>query len=459
MTTLKNPGFYDAPKNGKLLPTLEEREEAKRLIQSDPLLRDQAFRQQYVEESSRGGIHTLKWADPPLVVTLSKLREPSNGGLTADFDVKGRRDTVNEKGETIMKPFTYFTRINLKSGPTRATTAKDIAKIAQGFIGGEDTWRYVIERTCNYVRSSFNEGEPGVQLIDSKASETTEYRLWPFFQERQHSIVYGEGDSGKSFFGVLAGFLIATGREHLRMKPDKGNVCFLDYESDEATTKKRLSMVAAGFGEGIPPFFYYMKMKRPLEDDVDRVNAYLMENSIDFVIIDSAARAVLEAETSGPVNQYFNALSGLEATTLTIAHVSKTGKESEPFGSTFWYNDARATYRALATQAGSTLTMALRNYKANNGPRLPDKAYEFTFQQNMVTVDYGDLDGIPGIDENAPMHRRIETYLLNNGGTVTAKDLAESFDVSPNYMRTILTRPPLKDKMVKLEDGKWALKA
>ena len=449
MTTLKNPDFYAAPKDGKPRPTRDEKEKAEQIIQSDPLLRDEAFRKQAVEENSRGGIFELKWESPPLVVTLSKLREPSNGGLTADFDVKGKPHGI---------PFTYFTRINLKSGPTRASTAKDVAKTAKGFVGTEDTWRYVVERAANYVRKKFNEGQPGIELIDSMASETTEYRLWPFFQERQHSIIYGEGDSGKSFFGVLAGFLIATGREHLGMKPDKGNVCYLDYESDEATTKKRLSMVAAGFGEGIPPFFHYVKMTRPLEDDVDRVNAYLMENSIDFVIIDSAARAVLEPETSSPVNQYFNTLDGLEATTLTIAHVSKTGKEKEPFGSIFWYNGARAIYRALATQADSTLTLALRNWKANNGPKLRDKAYEFTFQQNMVTVDYGDLDGIPGIDDNAPMHRRIETHLLNNGAT-TAKDLAETLGISLNYAWAILTRPPLKEKIVKLEDGKLGLKA
>ena len=128
-----------------------------------------------------------------------------------------------------------------------------MTKTAQGYIGGEDTWRYVIERTCNYVRQKFNEGEAGVQLVDSKASETTAYRLWPYLQERQPTILYGPGDSGKSYFGVLAGFLIATGRDHLGMKPTRGNVCYLDYETDEATTRQRLSMVAAGFGEPYPP--------------------------------------------------------------------------------------------------------------------------------------------------------------------------------------------------------------
>ena len=56
-------------------------------------------------------------------------------------------------------------------------------------------------------------------------------------------MLYGPGDTGKSFFGVLAGYLIATGREHLGMKPQQGNVCYLDYETDEATTKNRLNMI------------------------------------------------------------------------------------------------------------------------------------------------------------------------------------------------------------------------
>ena len=268
---------------------------------------------------------------------MSKVREQSNGDLRADFDVKGIPRLGKDKDSKAPPLFKYFTRINLKSGQTRASTARDIAKTAQGYIGDDEAWRYVIENVCNYVRDSFNKGEEGVELVYSTASETTEYRLWPYLQERQPSILYGPGDSGKSFFAVLAGYLIATGREHLGMKPQQGNVCFLDYETNEATIKQRLHMVAAGFGEESPNGFHYMHMRRSLEDDFDRVNAYLMKYSINLVIVDSAARAVFEPEASGPVNQYFNALSGLEATTLTVAHVSKTGKESEPFGST-WFN-------------------------------------------------------------------------------------------------------------------------
>ena len=454
--------WLDPSTDTKLLPGVEERDSTKQRAAPSPESKDADFRLQAVDEKSRGGVHTLEWkeGESRLTVTASKLREQSNGDLRADIDMKGQHwKKVDGQKESIMIPFTYFTRINLKSAPTRATTAKDIALIAPlGYVGGSETWRYVIERTCSYVRRAFNEGEDGVELIHSKASETTEYRLWPYLQERQPTILYGPGGSGKSWFGVLLGYLIATGREHLGMKPVKGSVCYLDYEVDADATKKRLSMMAAGFGERIPPDFHYMHILRPLEDDFDRVSAYLMKHKIKFVVIDSAARAVLEAEASGPVNQYFNALSGLEATTLTIAHVSKTGKESEPFGSVFWHNGARATFRALGTEAGPTLTMALRNYKANNGPRLPDKAYEFAFQQNMVSVDYGDLDAIPGIDENAPMHRRIETHLLNNGAA-TIKDLAETFDVSGNYIRAVLTKQPLKDKVVKLPDGAWGLKA
>ena len=37
---------------------------------------------------SRGGVHTLQWKDAgPLKVTVSKLREQSNGDLRADFDL------------------------------------------------------------------------------------------------------------------------------------------------------------------------------------------------------------------------------------------------------------------------------------------------------------------------------------------------------------------------------------
>ena len=340
---------------------------------------------------------------------------------------------------------------------TKASTSKDLERVSPAQLGVEVAlWRYVIEHVSNHVRTEFNKGEAGVQLIDSKATETTEFRLWPYLLEGQPTILYGLGDSGKSFFGVLAGYLVATGREHLGMKPQQGNVAYLDYEGDEGTIKKRLRMVAAGFGEEIPPFFHYMAMRRPMEDDFDRVNTYLMEHSIDFVIVDSAARAVFEAEQSGPVNQYFNTLAGLEATTLTIAHVSKGGKESEPFGSTFWHNNARATFRAMAEQSGPTLTMGLRHYKKNNTPRVSERAFQLTFEDDKVVVSKGDMDAIPGTEENAPMHRRVVTYLSNNGGPVTANDLAQTLDSSRGYITTVLNRE-LKGQAVHLPDGRWGL--
>ena len=404
-----------------------------------------------VTKDSRGGVHTVEWELHGLKVTVSKLREQSNGGLLADFDLK-----LQPLG-AMTGVFDYFSRFNLKSGQTKASTAKDLSRVAPPTAeAGETVWRYVIEYATDYVRTAFNEGEAGIQLIDSKASEDTEFRLWPYFQEGQPSIVYGLGDSGKSFFAVLVGFLVATGREHLGMKPQQGNVCYLDYEGDEGTIKNRLRMVAAGFGETTPPFFHYMQMRRPLEDDFDRISAYLMEHSIHFVIIDSAARAVFEAEASGPVNQYFNTLTGLEATTLTIAHVSKTGKESEPFGSFFWHNNARATFRALAQESGSTLTMGLRNYKSNNAPRVSERAFLFTFDEAKVVVSNGDMNAIPGTEDGAPMHRRIVTYLSNNGGPMTANEIALSLQSSPSYIRTVLTRE-LKGKVQGLPGGRWGL--
>ena len=415
------------------------------------------------EENSRGGVHTVEWKAHFLKVTVSKLREQSNGGLLADFDLMLQsvwlRDKEDPKEGEWSPEFKYFTRFNLKSGPTKASTAKDLASLAPAHFEAEvEVWRHVIEQVCNYVRTSFNKGEEGVELVDSQASETTTYRLWPYLQERQSTVLFGLGDTGKSFLALLFGYLIATGREHLGLKPEQGNVCYLDYETDEATTKKRLSMIAAGFGVDVPPFFHYMHMRRPLEDAFDRVSTYLLKHNIDFVVIDSAARAVLEPENSGPVNQYFNALAGLEATTLTIAHVSKTGKESEPFGSFFWYNDPRAVIRAFGKQSDSMLSLALRNCEANNGPRLSDRAYDFTFQGASVNVTTGDTDALPELDVNPAMHKRIETYLANNGGPVSASHLAKTLDASPGYIRTVLGRE-LKNKVVSLPDGTWALKA
>ena len=70
-------------------------------------------------------------------------------------------------------PFKYFTRFNFKSGQTKASTARDIARVAEGKVVAEvDVWRYVIDRVCDYVREAFNKGEEGIELVDSKPEST-----------------------------------------------------------------------------------------------------------------------------------------------------------------------------------------------------------------------------------------------------------------------------------------------
>ena len=146
---------------------------------------------------SRGGIHTVTWKDAGLKVTVSKLREQSNGDLRADFDLTCQLLPPEP-------PFKYFSRFNFKSGQTKASTAKDLARVSEGRIfAGEAVWRYIVERVCDEARVAFNKGEQGVELVDSKASTTTNFRLWPFLQEKQPTVLFGPGDSGKSFFGVL----------------------------------------------------------------------------------------------------------------------------------------------------------------------------------------------------------------------------------------------------------------
>ena len=126
------------------------------------------------DEDSRGGVHTIEWKEHGLKVTVSKLREQSNGDLRADFDL------TCQPAVGMPDWFKYFTRFNLKSGQTKASTSRDLERVAPAQLGAEvAVWRYIIERVCNYVRVAFNEGEAGIQLIDSKASETTEFRLWP----------------------------------------------------------------------------------------------------------------------------------------------------------------------------------------------------------------------------------------------------------------------------------------
>ncbi len=306
-------------------------------------------------------------------------------------------------------------------------------------IVGPD-WNSVLEYTCVMVLQKHREGMPVIKLADHAIPEGLVHRLFPYLQERQPSLFFGEGDTGKSYLALLMGILVTTGIPMLGMMGEPGNVLYLDYETDEDTLWERVNMISAGLNVPIPEGIYYRQMHQLFASDFQQINQLVVDNKIALVIVDSAAPAVGEPESSEPTTAYFRALRSLRTSTLTIAHVSKGGKENEPFGSIFWRNLPRANFRVNAVHepGANQFVIGLKHTKSNNGKRLKDKAYQIDFQDGMVIFSEANILDIPDLAEGLSHGQRISAALQR--GAQSVQELAETLDIPDATIRTTLNR-------------------
>ena len=377
--------------------------------------------------TNTAGIYQLNFFDEKLSVTVDRITESSKHETSGEITRKSR--IPGESGHI------HQARLNLTSSSTR----KAMAKSLEERIAGLD-WSGILEFVCVMVLTKHREGTPAIKLADHAMPEVLVHRLFPYLQERQATLFFGEGDTGKSWLAIWMAVLVSTGMSMLGVEAEPGPVLYLDYETDEDTLWERVNMISAGLGIAIPDGIYYRQMHQLLAADFQQINKLVVDNNISLVVVDSAAPAVGEPESSAPTTEYFRALRSLRTSTLTIAHVSKGGKENEPFGSIFWRNLPRANFRVNASHepGASEFVIGLKHTKSNNGRRLKDRAYQITFSEGAVTFDHATITDIPDLAKGLSHGQRISAALQK--GAQSVKELAETLDLPGGTVRTTLNR-------------------
>ena len=318
-----------------------------------------------------GGIYELDFEDIYIRAKVSRLAESSRHEITGEVEINNR-----------MPPnpgLLHRARLNMTSTQARNTLANTLKKRLDDNDFPADQ---LLEFLCFRVLDMHRAGQPPIKLADHPVSDGLRYRIYPFLQEKQNTLIFGEGANGKSWLGILWATLIANGQSMLGMEVEPGNALFLDYETDEDTIHDRVQLITAGLNIPIPEGLYYRRMDELVASDIMAINEMVMDLDIHMIVVDSTAYAVGEPEQSAPTNAYFKALDSLRCTTLTIAHVSKTGNERDPFGSTFWRNKPRANFRIKsdAEPGARSFTLGLKHTKTNNGITFPDKAFRLSFE-------------------------------------------------------------------------------
>ena len=335
---------------------------------------------------------------------------------------------------------------NFLSSTTRRQLVSHLMEIAPvGWVG-------MMEQLCYVIVEQHRTGQPAINIAQHKPPETLGMRVSPLIQERQATLFFGDGDSLKSFFATYLSVLVAHGKPANGLAPEPGKVLFLDYETDVDTFWDRVNMIAAGLEIKPPDGIYYRQMVEALTDELSRVNTVVMEEGISFVVVDSAAPAVLEPNSPEAATSFFRALRSLQVTSLTIAHQTKGSRGDYPFGSTFWRNLPRSNFHIKADRSEENVTIGLRHTKSNNGQRMNNLAFTFSFTPGIVIVRKADPGKHEVLARDLPAKARILAMLSK---PMTVAEIAEDTGIPTDTVKKTLGRGAL-DNVFHQEGHLWA---
>ena len=278
-------------------------------------------------------------------------------------------------------------------------------------------WKATINEACERIEKMYYEGEPPLNLYEQLSPDSEAVWRVPGLLAENINVLYGHSGSGKSYLSILLGQAIHHGMPLSGLRTIRGNVLLIDYETTPATMKKRLLRVDQGLGVTGAPMLYRQESV-PLARKVETIQKWIVENSIDFVIVDSLARAVGGKITDEEgVIQFFEALKQLDVASLIIHH---TNKSDEYYGSPFIRAYARSLYRlrSVHDQTGK-LSIQLEQEKENDGPSMGSVGFVLEFvgeptDPEAVTLQLQDPNSVRAFRQYLPMHEAITGFLQEN---------------------------------------------
>jgi hypothetical protein len=319
----------------------------------------------------------------------------------------------------------------------RKTLVKELAERCR-----EEPWAEIIETACVRVRDRFRLGEPAVLIGDAPDIEPGDAQLRDsltgdvLLPRNEFTILFGDGDTGKSMAALLFAALIHAGRSDIANLEAKGaRVGYADWETSAGIQKSRLKRM---FGESYPKDLVYIPGGGiPLPDSVDRLRRIVARERIGYLFIDSIAYACGgPPEDASVAASFLNALQqlglGSRLGVCAIAHVTKADARAQadkPFGSAFWANSARMTWYAKRNEGnGDNYTIGLFNKKANLGPRSRAIGLTLDYANDGLAFDRSDVVADPELGAQVSLSVRIHRLLLQSRRAMTYAEIGDELD-------------------------------
>ena len=393
-----------------------------------------------------GSGYTLQWPLLQIQMHVSRLRS-DNGRVSAEVRVSSTSAAV--------PGHLHQARHTLNSTQSKRQLAK---ALASNFNGIE--WEGYVEQACVCILERLRAGAPVIELATLPPRPVEEERLSPLLLERQPTLLFGEGSSGKSLLATYCAVLIGGGVSdpHTQLRGRQGRILYLDYETDEYEVGERITAICQGLGIQRPTGIFYRRCAQPFDEQIEELQEVVTDKQIDVVIVDSVGYACGgEPESADFVLRYFRALRSLNVTSLSIDHVSKSaeqGRPRTPFGSVYKSNSARSVWEVVKSQeAGSdVLSVGLYHRKVNNGRLLKPIGLRIDFAEDIVSFSRQEVADVPELADHLPLQNQLVGLL--KATKMSVRDLAELLGKPDAVIRATLNR--YKQVFVKVGD-EWGL--
>lgn len=267
----------------------------------------------------------------------------------------------------------------------------------------------------------------------------------PYFRDEGITTVFGHGGSGKSTIGAALAVAIGTDAQltAFARTGEKRPVIVLPYENRQGL-KRRLRGFAGGADTSpiriVPPEL----MAGPIWEDAYHIRDLIHEAFADWkgpspiLLIDSVSVAIgnLNPSDAEAATQFTKAVEIIGYPAIAIAHQTKSGDTSMPFGSVFWHNGSRMTWHMARDDATGTMTLTCQ--KDNDGEmRGQRRSLQTVYDEDLAAmpIDVSLADGA-GHDTLASQMLTV----LATAGDMTAADLAEAIGTDADNIRKTANR-------------------
>ena len=275
-------------------------------------------------------------------------------------------------------------------------------------------WGATVNESCEQVLETYYAGTPPMNLYDDDAEDDDVWRI-PGLLSEDTNMIYGQSGSGKSYLALVWGQAIQHGVAVCGLRTVPGRVLLIDYETTKSKMRRRMKRVDAGLGVDGEPMLY-IPASVPLAQMVEPLQGYIDKHKVDFLIVDSLARAsggkITDEEGIG---LFFEAIRQLERPSLVIHH---TNRGDEYYGSPYIRANTRNLWRLRSVKSEGTgkLSIQLEQEKENDGPGIGNLGFVLEFigdpiDPDSVSLTPQDASLVPELRKHARLWQQLEWYL------------------------------------------------